>query len=221
MALTLTSDVDPAATAFSSFELGDIATSLKAMLLASQAGVLTTGLGVSLPTADDFIYRDSKGRALLRVKNESVHLLPYVAALGLPTDNTFLQSFLQLDVDASGNPVLIRDNFEGRLKSQTLLRWSTSAGAYLFRRPKANFSALAMALESHYTSTLDRTRKIGDETNGGIATGDPSRSIDVINLTSGLHAFVGDNVITTAYGVPVTTDRVYDGELRVFVNRFF
>ncbi len=107
---------------------------------------------------------------------------------------------------------------QGRLKSQTTMRISNSVGAFLFRNRKARVSSLAAVLESHYTSTLNRSDAVGSP---NFSIGDPTRTLSVLNLTTGMHAYVGKSIFTAAYGVPVTEDRVFDGELRLFVNRYF
>lgn len=228
MAVTLSSRVETAGDDLAAFEFGDIAFAAKALLFQSDHFAWSVGAGLSLPTADDFKLLVD-GEIAVRIKNQSVHFLPYTAMLVRPTQNTFIQSFAQLDFDTNGNRVsLDEQSFQGfggtglvdygRLRSQTLLRWNTSVGAFLMKRPGKKIQRLAGVVESHYTATLNRSDRVGTE---NLAVGDPNRTLNVLNLTAGLHAYAGKSVITLGYGTPVTTDRVFDGELRLFVNRYF
>ncbi len=57
-------------------ELGNISLAFKQILLQRSGFWLTGGLGVQLPTADDIDVRLSNGTNLLRVRNQSVRILP-------------------------------------------------------------------------------------------------------------------------------------------------
>jgi len=230
MAATLSSDISTEGGGLAGFELGDIALATKLLLYENNFFALSCGLGITLPTADDFVLRLENNEPVTRIENRSVHLLPYMAFMVLPTPNTFIQSFSQIDVDTNGNDVFLDEQafrlqggtgleLAGRLRSQTLLRSSLSAGKFLFRnRCRGRVRQLAAVLESHYTATLNRSDSVGSD---NFSIGDPSQVLNVLNLTCGLHAYVGKSVLTAAYGVPVTSDRVFDGELRVFANRYF
>ncbi len=82
--------------------------------------VASWGLQTALPTAPSLSVALQDGPQLLAVNNRSVHLMPFLGALYTPTDRFFAQGFLQLDVDANGNPVYVnptleRLSFAGRL----------------------------------------------------------------------------------------------------------
>lgn len=229
MAITLNSRVSTSGEDLANYEFGDIAMSLKTLVLSTNQFAFTLGMGITLPTADDFeLVMENDGTAV-RIKNESVHLLPFTAFIVRPTARTFLQSFAQLDIDVNGNPVeLDEDAFlqfggsglspVGRLRGQTVMRWNSSLGAFLVQRPGRRLSRVAAVLESHYTATLNRSNSVGSE---NLSVGDPTQSLNVLNLTSGLHFYMGQSVATLGYGVPVTSDRVFDGELRAYLNRYF
>jgi len=51
--------------------------------------------------------------------------------------------------------------------------------------------------------------------------GDPDAELSVLNGTIGTHASFGKTVVTAAYSAPLTDeDRVFDGQVRLFVNRY-
>jgi len=86
-------------------ELGNMILYGKLLLLQNDEFALGAGLGVTLPTADDAIVRDAAGASVLRVANESPHLLPYLGFVWTPCPDVFWQGIVQLDVDTRGNPV--------------------------------------------------------------------------------------------------------------------
>ena len=248
MAITLSSRVETNGDDLLAYEFGDIAMALKVLLYRNRSFAWSAGMAMTLPTADDFELVLLDGTTAARINNETVRLQPYTGFLIQPTQSTFIQSFAQLDVDTNGNPVFLdelafrsggfsSDGLQraGRLKSQTLLRWNTSMGV-MWQRAGARrtgrcrlsncsccsglkINKLAGVFETHYTATLNRSDTVGSE---NFSVGDPNRTLNVLNLTAGLHAYMGPRTVTTVgYGVPVTSDRVFDGELRVFMNRYF
>ncbi len=229
MAVTLTSAINTSGDDLAAYEFGDISFVLKGLLFQDERFIASAGLGVTIPTADDFSLTLKNNVKVVRVENQSVHLLPFVAGSLYITPDTFVQSFLQFDFDANGNRVFLDEQgFQlqgegelanvGRLKSQSTIRFSNSVGCFLVRNRKKRISDLAAVLEAHYTGTLNKSDSVGS---ANFAVGDPTRTLNVLNLTSGLHAYMGKSIVTAAYGVPVTEDRVFDGELRLFFNRYF
>ncbi len=229
MAITLTSAINTSGDDLAAYEFGDISFTLKGLLLQDDRFIASAGLGLTLPTADDFSLTLENNTQVVRVENQSVHILPFVAGSLNLSRNAYVQSFTQLDFDVNGNSVFLDEQGffmqgagqlanAGRLHSQSTVRFSNSAGYFLFRNRQKRVSDLAAVLEAHYTGTLNKSDSVGS---ANFAVGDPTRTLSVLNLTSGLHAYIGRSVVTTAYGVPVTEDRVFDGELRVFINRYF
>ncbi|MCA9074884.1 MAG: hypothetical protein KDA93_07625 [Planctomycetaceae bacterium] len=82
-----------------STEFGNMTVYLKALLWDAGFEAVSAGVGFTLPTADDATYGD-----VFKVENESVHVLPFIGALFLPTERMFVQGFLQADIDPTGNP---------------------------------------------------------------------------------------------------------------------
>jgi hypothetical protein len=229
MAVTLTSAINTNGDDLAALEFGDISFTFKGLLHQDDRFIASMGVGVTVPTADDFSLTLENNVQVVRVKNQSVHILPFIAGSISITRNTFVQSFTQFDFDTNGNSVFLNEEGflmqgsgrlenVGRLKSQSTIRFSNSAGGFLFRNRSGRVSDLAAVLEAHYTGTLNRSDAVGS---ANFAVGDPTRTLSVLNLTSGLHAYMGKSVVTAAYGVPVTEDRVFDGELRLFINRYF
>jgi hypothetical protein len=204
-------------------EFGELFFGFKALLAASDRGAIAAGMGMTVPTADDVTVVLSDGTALAVVENEAVYLSPYAAILLTPSSRTFVQAFVQFNVDTSGNPVLLNSTGTGlvpagRLNEQALLFLDLSIGRWIYRNTSGPARGLAWMVEAHYTSTIEDADVISS---GVFTVGDAQQNFDILNLTLGMHAVVGQSVFTIGYGVPVTDDRGFDGELRAFVNRYF
>ena len=94
MAITLNSSViqgGPNDTSFS--ELGNVQLATKTLLYSSNRFVSSAGIGVTLPTADDFNLQLSDGTQLISVDNEAVHVTPYLAFLYKPTQRSWAHCF--------------------------------------------------------------------------------------------------------------------------------
>ena len=205
-------------------EFGNILLNTKLLLIDTGRTAAAVGLGVALPTADDVVIGRVGGAPLVVVENEAVHLLPYVAAFHMLNDRVFVQSFLQIDADTSGNPVQLNQFAPsltpiGRLSDQTALYFDAAIGSWFLRDPEnPRFKGISLVAEAHYSTTLDDMDSINAN---GIIVGDPSQDLDILNLTFGGHLHYGSSVFTMGYGTPVTSDRLFDGEFRLFINRYF
>lgn len=65
-------------------EFGNLMIYTKALLYSSPTTAIGSGLGISVPTADDLNVGLTDGTTLVRVQNESVHLLPYIGGIHAP-----------------------------------------------------------------------------------------------------------------------------------------
>ena len=86
---------------------------------------------------------------------------------------------------------------------------------------------MASIFEIHYNRSLndldsvDVPVQISSDVNGFFTLGNPANNIDVLNLLAGgVLDFRGRSQVSVTYGVPVTNDKQFDGELRVMFNRF-
>ena len=217
------------------YEFGNLTVYTKALLFARPNLYVSAGLGITLPTANNSSTYTQSG-TLAQINNQSVHLLPYLAALWVPNSIFFGQAFVQVDVDTNGNPVLVDSTgigggpltVAGRYQDQTFLRSSFSGGAWLYRDPSRFISAVALTGEVHYTAIVGRDDSVTD-LSSGVTVSNPTNGVgsqndqfNIVNLTLGTHFFFGPKQsLSVGYGVPVTNDRAFDGEARVFYNRYF
>jgi hypothetical protein len=172
-------------------ELGNLTVTLKNVLLARDNWLLSGGLGISVPTADDNqVARPGDMREILRVENEAVHLLPFLGLMAAPSDRIFIQSFAQLDIDSNGNTVrgdLMAMNLKqiGVIQDPTLLFLDASFGYWLYDEPEGEcLTGVAPIVELHYTTTLNEADLVKRD---GFTVGDLSRNFNILNLTLGTH----------------------------------
>jgi hypothetical protein len=208
-------------------EFGNLMIAPKFLLTSTSETALAAGLGVALPTADNIEVGLADGTRLFSVTNDSVHLVPYVAFLYTPEHtNFFTQVFLSFDFDTSGNPVHADTNGTGlermgTWQDQNLAALSVTAGSWLYKNDCRNsrLKSISWSAEVHYTSTLNDADTLSSP---NFALGDRADSLSLVNGTIGAHARIEKTMFTVGYSTPFTSnDRVFDGELRFFINRPF
>jgi hypothetical protein len=205
-------------------EFGNIALAFKQLLAGGPNGAVSGGLGIVLPTGDDFSIASGPstvGIPTNEFNNDAVHLLPFLGAYHYVTPRLFSQMFVQLDFDANGNDVIIAGQ-RGVLQDQALLFLDYSAGYWLYRNDCGRyFRAMAPMVELHYTHTLE-DQDYGPFRGQGIFVQDFRR--DVLNLTGGLFFQVGDMSslkIGAVSPLREESDKLFDSEIGVqFTRRY-
>jgi hypothetical protein len=189
---------------------------------------LAAGVGIALPTADDIRVFSQAGDQVLNVDNDGVHLIPFLGYMFTPRDgDCFFISFLTVDTGLNGNDVSA-DLGTGGLdeigvwNDQTLVSASGTFGKYIFQNYSRSSIVQDVSLlgELHYTGTVSDADTINS---GAYQLGDAGHDLSLLNTTVGINAsFINNSTLTTGYTVPLTSsDRIFDGELRVFINQFF
>jgi hypothetical protein len=208
-------------------EFGDLALISKFLLTSNDSCALAAGMAVALPTADNYELYGINGEKILEIENDSVHLIPFLAFLYTPErSNYFVQSFITVDVDANGNPVFGNMGASGLenigdWNDQTYLTGSAAIGRFIYQNNSrnANLQAVALISEFHYTATANDADIIR---NGPFQLGNPGQDLSLLNGVFGANFRFQNYSLTTGYSVPLTSDdRIFDGEARVFLNRFF
>ena len=204
-------------------DVGNVGIILKRLLYSTPYGAIGGGLGIDTPTAGDVIGRTRSSEFVFY--NDAVHLSPWVGFLRAPDDCFFYQGFLQVDVPTNGNRVDFGGNRLGTVADQTLMLIDLEAGYWLYRDRSARcLTGLASILEFHYTTTMQDADLIGG-TDGDqylIFTNTDNR-VDIANLTVGLHAEMGMTTLSVGGVFPLSTNsnRIFDAEVQVFLNRQF
>ncbi|WP_156514878.1 hypothetical protein [Planctomyces sp. SH-PL14] len=218
-------------------EFGNMSVYLKGLLLNHENRLaLSAGLGLGLPTASDVTVRDAgTGTTIVRVENESLHLLPFLGFLYTPNDRFFLQGLLQYDFDTNGNPVSATSFTSGQPTGEltSLGRANdfhyafvgASLGYWIYQDPanEGGITGIALMAELHYSGSMNGGDRVAGNVSGTqYDFGDP-QGIQLLNGVVGVQTLLGrDASLTLAYVAPLTAaDRQFDGEFRVMFNWLF
>jgi hypothetical protein len=207
------------------FELGNAALIMKGVLLRGDRFIWSGGLGVTLPLSDDTRI-SSAGQELLRVENETVHLLPFTGLLLRKSPDTGVHVFMQLDVAANGDSVY-GDLTGGPLpkigifNDSTLLYLDVATSHVIYRDQSRRFLKQLIANgEIHYSGTLQDADFVQS---GNLNYTNLKRNFNVLNATAGLHFVLSnDLVVTPAMSVPLRDglDEQFDYEAIVHLNYY-
>lgn len=206
-------------------EFGNIGIAAKGILWSTDGFVLTSGLILQTPTADDIVFGNSAGEEAVVIRNTQYRLLPYLATLHY-NDEWFWQNYIQVDAAANGNKVYINNDGQqfdqiGVLEEQNYLYLDTSLSKWL-HRDRRRQTGLAMTFELHYNTTINDSDRVSISDNrGNVQLGTSNFTADIVNMNIGPTFLYGSTTMTVAYGTPLTEDRGADGEMRVLLNRLF
>ena len=214
----LISDLGPAEASGTAF--GNIPLVYKQVLWSDQGTFLSAGLAVVTPTAPEAVIHTPEGLAYV-VRNESVHLGPFLGLLFKPDPRAFFEGFVQADFVTNGDAVF--QNVGGTLtklgvyQAQTLLSVDLKAGYWLYRGCESDILlGIAPSLEVHYTAAVQDTDTAGPVTN-------PFNRTNVVDLTAGLHVeFDHGTDLSIGVSVPLNRtdgDRPNDNEVLVQLNQ--
>jgi hypothetical protein len=219
--IDLVGDVDT-----SNWEVGDLASTVKVLLLTRQTWALSGGLTVTAPTAND-IDVTIGGEDFLEIENESVHLMPFLGWLWMPTDRLYVEGFLQYDVDVNGSPVHLdtrgRSLHLGTIQDTTFQYVDVAGGYKIYQAcsPCSRLQSAWLTAECHWNSSLNDPDEV---LAGPLYIGNPGvTNIDVVDLIAGAHFQFQRASLGAGYAVPVgdSADQPFDGELRVMFNWFY
>jgi hypothetical protein len=204
-------------------EFGNLAVWFKTVLYEVPTGLISAGLGATLPTGA--ASRVSVGQTpILEIENQAVHLLPFVAAMSTPRDRWFWQAFMQLDVATNGNPA--RGDVTGQnltqfgvLNDATLLFLDAAVGYSLYESDGAcGLTSISPTAELHYSTTLQDADVAAG--NGFVITS-PTQRFDVLNLTLGVSFLWNDRLwVRPGMVIPLRDDddKHFDYEAMVQID---
>ena len=218
-------------------QFGNVTGYFKGLLYADPSLTISSGLGVQLPTASDTDI-SANGGEIFKIANNSVHLLPFLAATYTPGSRYYAQGALQFDFDANGNtvygaPYVWSGNGLGVVpgalqqlgvaQDQTFLYASLATGYWIYRvtNPyERGLTGIAPTAELHYNTSLQRSDTVADVYGNRL---DPLGQIASLNGVVGVNAVFGNNkYFTVGYSAPLgRADAQFNGELRVMFNYYF
>ncbi len=210
-------------------QFGDLGIALKGLLINQRDLAISTGMSMNVPTAPNSVTMTglhSSGPQTIAIENQSVHLLPFLGALWMPSCRFFAQGYVQVDADASGNEVLAGFTAFpplksiGRLYDPAFLYVDLGAGYWLRRGDCSRWiSGIACMGEIHVNQSLEP---------GGVISNFvvplPPMNYSFVDFTAGVHLDVGRQCnVTVGYVAPLTggPERDFNGEFRLLCNYRF
>jgi hypothetical protein len=233
MATTLDNDIFfDGSTETATGEFGDLGVAFKTLLIRREKFILSGGLAMTLPTAQDNLYyfdRQSTFTPAMLIENQSVHLQPFFGGLWTPNDRWFGIGYIQVDVDTNGDAVSTfpgttpTPDFIGRYRDATVMFADVGLGYWARRCNDRSrfFTGLAYVLEFHLNQSLEAQQVLTSDT---FDLGTPAENASFTDMTIGAHVELYKmTTITAAYCTPLTPDmdRQFDSQFRLFVNRRF
>jgi hypothetical protein len=212
-------------------ELGNLRFALKRLWSQSNILTLSSGIGVTLPTADDQIVLSQLGGELYRFKNRSVTVEPFVAALYTPTDRLFTQVWSSLNVDTSGgdltwDPAVFGGNGSSRIWDLPVVAVDAQIGYWVIRPDAGRSFGLAPFVELHWNYTIlqDELSKQVSSRADGFGLSVQSIGTNELNMTTGFYARLSDTLnIGLGASVPLfqRPNRTFDAQFGLRMNYYF
>lgn len=184
--------------------IGNLQLTGKMLLMSTERSALSTGLGVSIPIANDVTVFN--GGSQLTIENEMVNLLPYIGhnAVFGRGNRFFTQNTIQMDLlqgqdnlaDAGGNVL-------GEFQSQNWLFFDTMAGVWLFRNPyrNARVQGLALLTELHYSTSVTDFNSLSQS---GVTVNNFTGRSDILTAVAGGHFQMRRGDLRFGVAVPLT-----------------
>ncbi len=167
----------------------------------------------------------------MTIDNEAVHLMPFFGTVWTPNERWFVNSYLQVDVDANGDGVTGATfstsgpptQFIGRYRDTTFLYADIGVGYWARHTNDASraLTGLAYVCEFHMNQSLEGQQVLSSN---GFQVGSPIENQSVFDITVGAHLeFYTRTTVTLAYCTPLNSDsdKQFDGQFRLLFNRRF
>ncbi len=208
-------------------KFGNINMAWKQLIYQSNTFGWSIGTSLTVPTGDDVTVALPNGQQLVKVENESVHVLPFTGFLYVPDDRLFIQGYVQADFDTNGNTVYVNNGLGGLRKGgvandQTYLFADLGMGYWMYQNPANHgITGLAPIVELHYNRTLQDADTIRS---GPFTLNTAGDNVEIFDAVIGATAKIGDRAfLTAAYTTPIGNgkDQQFDGEARVTFNWYF
>ena len=200
-------------------KFGNLTLYLKTLLLASDQGALSGGLGIEIPTADG-VTLSLAGTPLLDVANDAVHLQPFLGMLRYHSDKMFSHGFVQFDFGAGDNDVLVNStgaglSNAGAFADRDHVLVDCGFGYWLHRNQKeSGLTGVIPTFEVHHTSSLGS----GESASAGPFTL-TAGSTSLTNFVAGTTFEFGKaNQITVAYTDTLDGNQLNGGGLRLMMS---
>lgn len=216
-------------------EFGNVSLHLKSVLAGGDDWLLSGGLQLTLPTADDYsLLINDRGRSaeFLRLENDTVHLMPFIGLASAPNDRFFSQSIVQLDFDGLGRSVKLAPNALnggsltsiGRLNDAAFIYFDSNVGYWLLSDPEVStrtVTGVAPVFELHSAIPISGADRVGFAPLGSLGT---TRDYSILTATFGcVFELWHTTLLQIGYSSPLEggSNEDFDGEFRAMVSRRF
>jgi hypothetical protein len=211
-------------------QFGNLGFIAKAAVWRSDYAILSSGLGLDLPTGSRV---QGQGQFTgYQLRNTATTMLPYIGVMALPTDDTFFQGFVTATVPANGNQFMVlqpgaKPQSAGYYNAQTRLHFDLLGGLWLSRNPGGGgLTGLAFLSEIHYVAATQHGDSLNFTSNGptgptDFRLGNISNQQTATNFTVGLHTVWNDRFqfrIGGAFPLAQRPNRNFDGEVIAQMN---
>ena len=129
---------------------------------------------------------------MVRLRNQSVHLMPFLGGLIAPNNRWYAQGFMQFDFDSNGNSVDMNLYGNGLRKAgvandSTYMYLDLGIGYWIYRNtnPGSFLSGIAPTVEMHYNRSLQNSDvvqnglfQVGSYQGGRASSQRPRRGFD-------------------------------------------
>ncbi len=214
-----------------SVELGNMRFALKRRWTNSETFNVSTGVGVTVPTASDQVVFNPLGGELYRFKNESVTVEPFLALLYTPNDRFFAQGWTSINADTTGGILTYNKDVFGGSGSQRIydlpyLALDGQIGYWIVKRDTGVVRGLAPFVELHWNYAIAQQQAIDavNDTSRGQGLNISGVANTELNLTAGIVMQINEHVNLTLGGsVPLfqKPDRTFDGQFGMRLNYLF
>ncbi|MDR2761733.1 MAG: hypothetical protein LBB88_03930 [Planctomycetaceae bacterium] len=188
-------------------ELGNITLSAKYVFARTKKITLTTGLGVSLPTAEDWKITNYNAS----IENKTYEIVPYLAFQWHPNDSVFGHLLVQTNIPISKNEIHFADQ-KSKIEESQLIQVGAQLGRWFYRNEYGMYSCrIGGFIEIDYAAAIDSADNgiIADMNNNFIWLNSTENKPDRLNLTAALPVSFGQFSINNAVIVPISNNRPF------------
>ncbi|MDR1485185.1 MAG: hypothetical protein LBT09_10220 [Planctomycetaceae bacterium] len=189
-----------------SSELGNITLSTKYVFARTKKITLAAGLGVALPTADDWSVTNFDAA----IENKAYNIVSFLAAQWHPNDSTFGHLFFQADIPASKNEIRFGE-LKSKIEESQILQIGVQLGRWFYRNEYGMYSCrIGGFVEIDYAvavNSADNVFIVKD--NNFIGVNSTENKPDNLNFTAGLPITVGQLSVNNAVIVPLSNNRQF------------
>ena len=203
--------------------LGDVNLTLKGLVMNADGVVVAGGVGIALPTAPDTLVQDTSGINMLRLRNQSFIVTPFIGIALAPPADWFAQAWVQCSFDTTGNEVMAPPlgfgdiQGIGRVYDPALLQTDLQIGYWVYRDM---MNGVAPFAELHWNQSLGAR---GDfAANGVILRG--GDTLSELNVTLGVAAQIEANLFVElgfAFPLRPVPDRSFDYQFGLRASYYF